>query len=92
MPSFPNTLMTQDIPPGGPADLAFVTSTPLTVSGGSGTYVSIRELARCLADRRVRIATYAPSFWSPSFTATRAMASSGMYLSVSGVPAGTVAR
>lgn len=71
MPSFPNTLMTQDIPPGGPADLAFVTSTPLTVSGGSGTYVGIRELARCLADRRVRIATYAPSFWSPSFTLKR---------------------
>ena len=71
MPSFPNTLMTQDIPPGGPTDLAFVTSTPLTVSGGSGTYVGIRELARCLADRRVRIATYAPSFWSPSFTLKR---------------------
>ncbi len=71
MPAFPNTPMTQDIPPGGPADLAFVTSTPLTVSGGSGTYVGIRELARCLGDRRVRIATYAPSFWSPSFTLKR---------------------
>ena len=54
-----------------PARLAFVTSTPLTVSEGSGTYVGIRELARHLEARRVRVATYAPTFWSPSFTLKR---------------------
>jgi glycosyltransferase involved in cell wall biosynthesis len=54
-----------------PARLAFVTSTPLTVSEGSGTYVGIRELARYLEERRVRITTYAPTFWSPSFTLKR---------------------
>jgi glycosyltransferase involved in cell wall biosynthesis len=54
-----------------PARLAFVTSTPLSVSGGSGTYVGIRELARNLEERQVRIATYAPTFWSPSFTVKR---------------------
>jgi glycosyltransferase involved in cell wall biosynthesis len=54
-----------------PAHLAFVTSTPLSVSGGSGTYVGIRELARFLGERRVRVTTYAPRFWSPSFTLKR---------------------
>ena len=54
-----------------PARLAFVTSTPLTVSEGSGTYVGIRELARFLEERQVRITTYAPTFWSPSFTLKR---------------------
>lgn len=54
-----------------PARLAFVTSTPLTVSEGSGTYVGIRELARHLGEHRVRVATYAPTFWSPSFTLKR---------------------
>jgi glycosyltransferase involved in cell wall biosynthesis len=48
-----------------------VTSTPLTVSEGSGTYVGIRELARFLEERHVRITTYAPSFWSPSYTLKR---------------------
>jgi glycosyltransferase involved in cell wall biosynthesis len=72
MPEFPTILPRTEVgPPAGPADLAFVTSTPLTVAGGSGTYVGIRELARCLADRRVRIATYAPGFWAPSFTLKR---------------------
>lgn len=54
-----------------PARLAFVTSTPLSVAGGSGTYVGIRELARHLEERQVRVATYAPTFWSPSFTLKR---------------------
>jgi glycosyltransferase involved in cell wall biosynthesis len=54
-----------------PAHLAFVTSTPLTVSEGSGTYVGIRELGRYLEERQVRITTYAPTFWSPSFTLKR---------------------
>ena len=55
----------------GPRHLAFVTSTPLTVAGGSGTYVGIRELAHSLGDLGVRITTHAPGFWSPSFTAKR---------------------
>ena len=54
-----------------PARLAFVTSTPLTVSEGSGTYVGIRELARYLEERQVRITTYAPTFRFPSFTLKR---------------------
>jgi len=54
-----------------PAQLAFVTSTPLTVSEGSGTYVGIRELARFLKQRHVSVTTYAPTFWSPSFTLKR---------------------
>ena len=54
-----------------PARLAFVTSTPLTVSAGSGTYVGIRELARSLEAHNVRITTYAPTFWSPSYTLKR---------------------
>ncbi len=55
------------------AHLAFVTSTPLSVSEGSGTYVGIRELARHLEERRVRVAMYAPTFWCPSFTLKRLM-------------------
>src|SRR5512132_2989929 len=51
--------------------LAFVTSTPLSVAEGSGTYVGIRELARSLEERQVRITTYAPTFWSPSYTLRR---------------------
>lgn len=54
-----------------PARLAFVTSTPLSVSGGSGTYVGIRELARHLEERQVRVVTYAPTFRCPSFTLKR---------------------
>lgn len=59
-----------NVPP-APAHLAFVTSTPLTVSEGSGTYVGIRELARFLEERHIRVTTYAPGFWSPSFTLKR---------------------
>ena len=54
-----------------PARLAFVTSTPLTVFAGSGTYVGIRELARSLEAQQVRITTYTPTFWSPSYTLKR---------------------
>ena len=57
----------------GPNHLAFVTSTPLSVAGGSGTYVGIRELARRLEAGGVRITTYAPEFWLPSFTAKRVL-------------------
>src|SRR5512136_2703981 len=54
-----------------PTHLAFVTSTPLTVSEGSGTYVGIRELERFLEERHVSVTTYAPRFWSPSYTLKR---------------------
>lgn len=57
--------------PSAPAHLAFVTSTPLSVSGGSGTYVGIRELARFLQERQVRITTYAPTLPCPSATVKR---------------------
>jgi glycosyltransferase involved in cell wall biosynthesis len=56
---------------GHPARLAFVTSTPLNVSGGSGTYVGIRELGRFLEECGVRVSTYAPGWWSPSYTLKR---------------------
>jgi glycosyltransferase involved in cell wall biosynthesis len=56
---------------GHPVRLAFVTSTPLNVSGGSGTYVGIRELGRFLEERGVRVSTYAPGWWSPSYTVKR---------------------
>jgi glycosyltransferase involved in cell wall biosynthesis len=54
-----------------PAHLAFVTSTPLSVAGGSGTYVGISQLARSLADHGLRIDTYAPRVWCPSLTLKR---------------------
>ena len=57
----------------GPNRLAFVTSPPLSVAGGSGTYVGIRELARCLEAGGVRITIHAPEFWLPSFTAKRVL-------------------
>lgn len=54
-----------------PERLAFVTSTPLSVAGGSGTYVGIRQLARSLEDRGIRVEVHAPTFWLPSFTVKR---------------------
>lgn len=57
--------------PGVPARLAFVTSTPLTVAGGSGTYVGIRQLALALEGRGIRVETHAPAWWSPSYTVKR---------------------
>ncbi len=56
---------------GEPRQLAFVTSTPQSVAGGSGTYVGIRELARFLTARGLRVEMQAPTFWSPSDTAKR---------------------
>lgn len=55
----------------GPTRLAFVTSTPLNVAGGSGTYVGIRELSRSLEERRLRVATYAPTLRLPGYTLQR---------------------
>ncbi|MBI4537303.1 MAG: glycosyltransferase family 4 protein [candidate division NC10 bacterium] len=54
-----------------PRRLAFVTSTPLCVAGGSGTFVGIRELTRSLMRRGVSVETYAPDFWCPSYTLKR---------------------
>jgi len=48
-----------------PAGLAFVTSTPLSVAGGSGTYVGISGLARALETRNVRIEMHAPAWLPP---------------------------
>ena len=56
---------------GAPSRLAFVTSTPLNVVGGSGTYVGIRQLARALRDRDTRVELHFPAWWSPSFTLKR---------------------
>lgn len=57
--------------PDTPQRLAFVTSTPLSVAGGSGTFIGIHQLARSLGDRGIRVKVHAPTFWSPSFTAKR---------------------
>ena len=54
-----------------PARMAFVTSTPLSVAGGSGTYVGISQLARALGDRDIRVEWHFPKWWSPSFTLKR---------------------
>ncbi|MBI2561222.1 MAG: glycosyltransferase family 4 protein [candidate division NC10 bacterium] len=55
----------------GPARVAFVTSTPLSVAEGSGTYVGISQLARSLQERNIRVQMVAPAWWSPSFTVKR---------------------
>ncbi len=51
--------------------MAFVTSTPLNVAGGSGTYVGISHLARALGDRDIRVEMRFPAWPSPSFTLKR---------------------
>ena len=61
-----------------PQHLAFVTSTPLNVASGSGTFVGIRELARFLEARQVRVTPYVPTFWSPSFTLKRLLFNLGI--------------
>jgi glycosyltransferase involved in cell wall biosynthesis len=48
-----------------------VTSTPLSVAGGSGTFVGIRQLVQSLEERGVRVQVHAPAFRLPSFTAKR---------------------
>ncbi len=54
-----------------PSRVAFVTSTPFNVAGGSGTYVGISQLARALRDRNIRVEQLLPACWSPSFTLKR---------------------
>lgn len=57
--------------PGEPARLAFVTSTPLSVAEGSGTYVGISQLARALERRSIQVQMHAPAWRWPSYTAQR---------------------
>ena len=54
-----------------PSRIAFVTSTPLNVVGGSGTYVGISQLAQALERRSVRVEIESPTWWSPSYTIKR---------------------
>lgn len=54
-----------------PRRLAFVTSTPLSVAGGSGTFVGIRELTRALVRRGMEVTTHAPAWRFPSYTLKR---------------------
>lgn len=56
---------------GGPERLAFVTSTPLSVAEGSGTYVGVSQLARALERRSLRVQMHAPTWRWPSYTAQR---------------------
>lgn len=60
-------------PPVSPAPrrVAFVTSTPLSVAGGSGTFVGIRELSRALGRRGIAVDLHAPRFRCPSDTLKR---------------------
>lgn len=51
--------------------MAFVTSTPFSVGGGSGTYVGISRLARALGHRNIRVEMQFPTWWSPSLTLQR---------------------
>ncbi len=50
-----------------------MTSTPLSVEAGSGTYVGIAQLARHLEDRKIKVEMHAPTWWSPSFTVKRVL-------------------
>jgi glycosyltransferase involved in cell wall biosynthesis len=61
-----------------PGRLAFVTSTPLSVAGGSGTYVGISQLARSLDALQVCVETYAPTFRCPSVTLKRLLFNLGV--------------
>ncbi len=54
-----------------PSRLAFVTSTPLSVGEGSGTYVAIRQLVRSLEARGVGVEMHAPIRLWPGYTARR---------------------
>jgi glycosyltransferase involved in cell wall biosynthesis len=54
-----------------PSRVAFVTSTPFNVAGGSGTYVGISQIARALRDRNIWVEMLLPTWWSPSFTLKR---------------------
>ena len=54
-----------------PFRMAFVTSTPLNVAGGSGTYVGISQLAKALGDKSIRVEIHTPTRWLPSYTLKR---------------------
>jgi glycosyltransferase involved in cell wall biosynthesis len=59
------------LPLDAPARLAFVTSTPLTIRGGSGTYVGIRQLTASLRDRGIRVDVQAPAVAWRAYTLQR---------------------
>jgi glycosyltransferase involved in cell wall biosynthesis len=54
-----------------PSRMAFVTSTPLNVTGGSGTYVGITQLARALREKNIQVEMQFPTRWSPNYTLRR---------------------
>ncbi len=54
-----------------PGRLAFVTSTPFNVAGGSGTYVGIEVLRRALEERQVRVEVHTADGWLPGLTLRR---------------------
>jgi glycosyltransferase involved in cell wall biosynthesis len=43
----------------------------MNVTGGSGTYIGISQLARALGERNIRVEMQFPAWWSPSFTLKR---------------------
>jgi glycosyltransferase involved in cell wall biosynthesis len=51
--------------------IAFLTSTPQTISAGSGTYVGIATLADALRRRDVAVDVLGPSVWLPMHTLSR---------------------
>jgi glycosyltransferase involved in cell wall biosynthesis len=51
--------------------LRFITSTPLNISSGSGTYIGITALAKALQNLDVSVELLTPSFRIPIYTAQR---------------------
>ncbi len=51
--------------------IAFLTSTPLDISAGSGTYVGISTLAGALRRRGIDVDVFGPSVWLPMHTLSR---------------------
>jgi glycosyltransferase involved in cell wall biosynthesis len=51
--------------------IAFLTSTPLDISAGSGTYVGIATLAGALRRRGIAVDIFGPSLWLPMHTLSR---------------------
>ncbi len=67
--------MSSPVPPpassGTPARVAFVTTTPLSIAGGSGTYVGITRLASALRGRAIRVDLHSPARSWRTYTAQR---------------------
>lgn len=58
--------------------IAFITSTPLNVERGSGTFVGIQALARALRDLGVQVEVVVPSFSFPIYTIQRLLFNLGL--------------